>query len=134
MTESDTNSMTKEIVAKQVPDQNKISDSNVTYPNANPVDASRSFGSSITRTVVVDAAEQFEGHRDSTSSSLIPGVNDVTQGVQDVVRNAKNYVRIFRIDNEIFDVNQEQLDRMRMSKCETKVGTGWLVALSREEM
>jgi hypothetical protein len=134
MTEGDTSSMTKEIVAEQVPDQNNISESNVTLSDNNPVDASRSFGSSLTRTVVVDAAEQLEGHRDSTSSSFIPGVNDVTQGVQDVVRNAKNYVRIFRIDNEIFDVNQEQLDRVRMSKCETNVGSGWLVELSREEM
>jgi hypothetical protein len=134
MTEGDTNSMTKDIVAEQVPDQNNISDSNATFPHANPVDASHSVGSSLTRTVVVDAAEQLEGHRDRTSSSFIPGVNDVTHGVQDVVRNAKSYVRIFRIDNEIFDVNQEQLDRVRMSKCKTKVGSGWLVELSREEM
>jgi hypothetical protein len=136
MTEGDTSStyMTKEIAAEQVPDQNNSRESVVTFSDDNPVDASRSFGSSLTRTVVVDAAEQLEGHRDSTSSSFVPGVHDVTQGVQDVVRSAKSYVRIFRVDNEIFDVNQEQLDRVRMSKCETEDGTGCLVKLSREEI
>jgi hypothetical protein len=79
----------------------------------------------FTRTSVVNAAEHLEAHRGgSTSSAFIPGIQDVTQGVQDVVRNAKSYVRIFRIDNDTFDVNQEQLDRVRMSKCEFGGRTG----------
>jgi hypothetical protein len=131
MTEGDTSSLTKEIAAEQVPpDQDNMRESVVTFSHADPGDAARPFGSSsLTRTVVVDAAEQLEAHRDTTSSSFIPGVKDVTQGVQDVMRNAKSYVRIFRIDNETFDVNQEQLDRVRMSKCETQGGTGWLSCL-----
>jgi hypothetical protein len=72
-----------------------------------------------TRTFVVDATEQLEAHRGTISSNLIPGVADVTQGVQGVGKSVKECVRMFRIDNEIFDVNREQLDRVRMSKCES---------------
>jgi hypothetical protein len=80
-----------------------------------------SFGSiSTTRTVVVDAKEHLEAHRDSTSSNFIPGVKDVTKGVHDIARNAKHYGRIFRGDDGIFEVNQEQLDRVRISKCKTE--------------
>jgi mannose-6-phosphate isomerase class I len=77
-----------------------------------------SFGSiSTTRTVVVDAKEHLEAHLDSSTGHLIPSVQDVTKGVQNVVRSAKHYGRIFRGDDGIFEVNQEQLDRVRMSKC-----------------
>jgi hypothetical protein len=129
MTEDDTSStyMTNKIAGEQVPDQNNIRESVVTFSDANLGDTASPFGSSLTRTVVVDATQQLEGHRDNTSTSFVPGVNDVTQGVKDVVRNAKSYVRIFRVDNKSFEVNQEQLDRVRMSKCETEDGTGWLV-------
>jgi hypothetical protein len=132
MTEGDTSSLTKEIAAaEQVPDQDNIRESVVTFSDSLPRDVARPFrsSSSTTRTIVVDAAEQLEAHRGTTSSSFIPGVKEVTQGVQDVVRNAKTYVRIFQIDNETFDVNQEQLDRVRMSKCEAKDRTGWLSCL-----
>jgi hypothetical protein len=89
----------------------------VTFSHANPGDAARSFGSHTTRTIVVDATQHLEAGSTS-SGNVIPGVKDMTKGMQDVVRSAKHCVRIFRIDNEIFEVNEEQLDRVRMSKCE----------------
>jgi hypothetical protein len=97
-------------------DANPADDSNLKeriapFSDSNPGDAARSFGSiSTTRTIVVDATQHLEAGS-TTSSRLIPGVNDVTKGVQDVVR-------MFRVDNEIFEVNEEQLDRVRMSKCD----------------
>jgi hypothetical protein len=124
MTEGD--SLTKKIAADQVPDLDNIRESVVTFSDVNTGDAVRQIGSSIiVGSVIVDATEQLEAHRGLTSSGkLVPGVKDVTQGVQDAVRNAKSYVKIFRVDNEIFEVNQEQLDRVRMSKCAKKEGTG----------
>jgi hypothetical protein len=107
------------IAAEQVPGQDNIRESVVTFSDANQVDAASPFGGSsmsTTRTIVVDATKHLEAGS-TTSSKLIPGVNDVTKGMQDVVRSAKHCVRIFRIDNEIFEVNEEQLDRVRMSKC-----------------
>jgi hypothetical protein len=93
----------------------------VTFTGASPLDAARPFrsssSSSTTRTVVVDATKHLE-EGSTTSDKLVPGVDDVTKGVQDVVTSAKHFVRIFRIDNEIFEVNEEQLDRVRMSKYE----------------
>jgi hypothetical protein len=108
------NSLNEKIAAEPALDEDNARENLATFSNANPAEAALSFGS---RTVVVDAAEQLEAHRGTISSNFIPGVIDMTQGVQDVVRSAKDYVRIFRIDNEIFDVNQEQLDRVRISKC-----------------
>jgi hypothetical protein len=108
------------IAAEQVPGQDNIRESVVTFSDANQVDVASPFGGSssisTTRTIVVDATKHLEAGS-TTSSKLIPGVNDVTKGMQDVVRSAKHCVRIFRIDNEIFEVNEEQLDRVRMSKC-----------------
>jgi hypothetical protein len=84
-------------------------------------EAVNAFGSiSTTRTVVVDPKEHLEAHRDSVSSNFIPDVKDMTKGVQDIARNAKTYVNIFRGEDGIFEVNQEQLDRVRMSKCNWK--------------
>jgi hypothetical protein len=106
-------------------DANKADDNNfkgsVTLYDAKPGGAASPFGSSIstTRTVVVDATKHLESHQGSTSSGkLIPGVKDVTSAVHDVVKHAKHCVRMFRVDNEIFEVNEEQLDRVRMSKFE----------------
>jgi hypothetical protein len=99
-------------------DGSTFKESVVTFCDANPGDAARSFGSiSTTRTIVVDATQHLEAGS-TASSKLIPGVNDMTKGVQDVVRNAKECVRMFRVDNEIFEVNEEQLNRVRMSKCD----------------
>jgi hypothetical protein len=99
-------------------DDKKFRESVVTFYDANPGEGASPLGSSgsTTRTIVVDATQHLEAGS-ITSSKLIPGVNDVTKGMQDVVRSAKHCVRVFRIDNEIFEVNQEQLDRVRMSKC-----------------
>ena len=87
----------------------------VTFSHANPGDASRPFGNSTTRTIVVDATQHLEAGS-TTSGNLVPGVRDMTKGMQDVARSAKDCVKIFRVDNEIFEVNEEQLDRVRMSK------------------
>jgi hypothetical protein len=98
----------------------KFRESVVSFSDANPVDTANPYGSSsgsTTRTVVVDATKHLEAGSTS-SGNLIPGVNDVTKGMQDVVRSAKHCVKIFRIDTEIFEVNEEQLDRVRMSKCD----------------
>jgi hypothetical protein len=137
MTEGET--LSERIAAERVPGQDNFRQSSVvtfssdisaddktfrksivTFYDANPGDGASPFGGSsmsTTRTIVVDATKHLEAGS-TTSSKLIPGVNDVTQGMQDVVRSAKHCVRIFRVDNEIFEVNQEQLDRVRMSKCE----------------
>jgi hypothetical protein len=129
MTEDD--GLTIKIAAEDIPYEDRARASVVSFSeDANTAETVRSFGSSVTRTIVVDAAEELEAHRDSTSSNFIPGVKDVTKGVQDIARNAKSYVRIFRIDNEIFDVNQEQLDRVRMSKCKIE-GSGWPWCITR---
>jgi hypothetical protein len=106
------------IEADTGPDQNNIRESVVTFCDANLGDDASpiSTSGSTTRTIFVDATQHLEAGSTS-SSKLIPGVNDMTQGVQDVVRNAKECVRMFRVDNEIFEVNVEQLDRVRMSKC-----------------
>jgi hypothetical protein len=119
--------LTKTIAVEDIPDEDNARASVVSFSeDANTVETVRSFGSSATRTIVVDAAEQLESHRDNVSSNFIPDVKDVTKGVRDIARNAKTYGRIFRgEDNEIFEVNQEQLDRVRMSKCKIE-GTGWL--------
>jgi hypothetical protein len=98
-------------------DVNKFRESVVTFYDANPADTALSFGSNTTRTIIVDATTHLEAGSTS-SGNLIPGVKDMTKGVQDVVTTAKDCVKIFRIDNEIFEVNEEQLDRVRMSKCE----------------
>jgi hypothetical protein len=117
MTEGD--QLAKSIEAGIGPDHNNIKESVVTFCDANMGDdaspLSTSAGST-TRRIVVDATQHLEAGSTS-SSKLMPGVNDMTQGVQDVVRNAKECVRMFRVDNEIFEVNVEQLDRVRMSKC-----------------
>ena len=130
-------SLPKRIAAEHVPSQDNIRESMVTFSDANkaednnfrgsvtfydakPGDAASPFGSS-TRTVVVDATKHLESHqgsRTTSSGKLIPGVKDVTSAVHDVVKHAKHCVRMFRVDNEIFEVNEEQLDRVRMSKCE----------------
>jgi hypothetical protein len=118
MTEGD--HLAKSIEAGTSPDHNNIRESVVTFCDANLGDDASPFstsGISTTRTIVVDATQHLEAGS-TTSSKLIPGVNDMTQGVQDVVRNAKECVRMFRVDNEIFEVNEEQLDRVRMSKCD----------------
>jgi hypothetical protein len=98
-------------------DDKQFRESVVTFYDANPGDTARSFGSNTTRTIVVDATQHLESGSTS-SGQLIPGVKDMTKGMQDVVRSAKDCVKIFRVDNEIFEVNQEQLDRVRMSKYE----------------
>jgi hypothetical protein len=108
------------IAAEQVPGQDNISESVVTFSDANPVDAASPFGGSsisTTRTVVVDATKHLEASSASSGGKLIPGVKDVTNAVHDGVRHAKHCVSMFRVDNEIFQVNKEQLDRVRMSKC-----------------
>jgi hypothetical protein len=127
-------SLAKRIAAEQVPSQDNIRESMVTFSDANkaddnnfrgsvtfydakPGDAASPFGSS-TRTVVVDATKHLESHqgsRTTSSGKLIPGVKDVTKAV---VNHAKHCGRMFRVDNEIFEVNEEQLDRVRMSKYE----------------
>jgi hypothetical protein len=94
----------------------------VTFSDASPMDAARPFRSSSstsTRTIVVDATKHLEAGS-TTSGKVLPGVEDVKKGVQDVVMSAQQCVRMFRVDNEIFEVNEEQLDRVRMSKCETQ--------------
>jgi hypothetical protein len=93
-----------------------------------------SFDSNIiSRTFVVDAAEHLEAHLGSSSSdNFIPGVKEVTQSMQNVVRSAKDYGRIFRCEDGIFEVNQKQLDRVRISKCETMEETGWLWCIARK--
>jgi hypothetical protein len=98
-------------------DDKNFRESVVTFSHANPGDTARSFGSNTTRTIVVDASQHLEAGSTS-SGQLIPGVKDMTKGMQDVVRSAKDCVKMFRVDNEIFEVNEEQLDRVRMSKCE----------------
>jgi hypothetical protein len=124
MTESD--GMIKQIAAEQFPAEDDNARASVVSfsEDVNTLELFP-FGSSVvstTRTVVVNPEEQLEAHRDSTSSNLIPGVKDVTKGMYDVARNAKTYIRIFRIgDNESLEVSQEQLDRVRMSKCKWKV-------------
>jgi hypothetical protein len=117
MIEADT--LTERMAAEAGPNQNNIKASVVTFYDTNPGGAASPLNSSgsTTRTIVVDATKDLEAGS-TASSKLIPGVNDVTKGVKDVVRNTKECVRIFRIDNEIFEVNQEQLDRVRMSKCD----------------
>jgi 23S rRNA U2552 (ribose-2'-O)-methylase RlmE/FtsJ len=115
MTEDD--GLTIKIAAEDIPDKDARASVVSFSEDANTAETVRSFGSSATRTIVVDAAEKLEGHRDSTSGNFIPGVKDVTKGVHDIAKNAKSYVRIFRGDDGIFEVNQEQLDRVRMSKC-----------------
>jgi hypothetical protein len=151
LTVAEGDSSTKQIAAELAPDQDNIRESVVRFSDVNPADNDnfresmvtfydanpgktvRPFGSSVdtTRTIVVDATEHLEASRGSTPSSgkLIPGVKDVTQSVQDAVRSAKDCVRIFRIDNELFEVNQEQLDRVRMSKCELEGVCGWRVGV-----
>jgi hypothetical protein len=105
--------------ANPADDKNNFRESVVTFSDANPIHAAGPLrsSSSTTRTIVVDATTHLEAGSTS-SGKLIPGVRDVTKGVHDVVTSAKHCVRIFRVDNEIFEVNEEQLDRVRMSKCE----------------
>jgi hypothetical protein len=126
MTEDD--SLPKSIVVGTAPGEANLRESvvtfsgaipAVTFSHANPGDTARSFGSNTTRTIVVDASQHLEAGSTS-SGQLIPGVKDMTKGMQDVVRSAKDCVKIFRVDNEIFEVNEEQLDRVRMSKCESE--------------
>jgi hypothetical protein len=107
------------IAVEEVPGQDIIRESVVTFSDGNPVDAASPFGGSsigTTRTVVVDATKHLEASS-ASSDKLIPGMKDVTTAVHGVVRHAKHCVRMFRVDNEIFEVNEEQLDRVRMSKC-----------------
>jgi hypothetical protein len=96
-------------------DKQFFRESVVTFYDANPGDTASSFGSNTTRTIVVDATQHLEAGSTS-SGQLIPGVKDMTKSMQDVVRSVKHCVKIFRVDNEIFEVNEEQLDRVRMSK------------------
>jgi hypothetical protein len=100
-------------------DDKAFRESVVTFSHINPRDTARSFSSNTTRTIVVDASQHLEAGSTS-SGQLIPGVKDMTKGMQDVARSAKHCVKIFRVDNEIFEVNEEQLDRVRMSKCESE--------------
>jgi hypothetical protein len=131
MTDSD--NLAKRMEVETGPsNQNNIRESVVTFSDANLGDAAP-FGSSFstTRTVVVDATKDLEAGS-TASSKLIPGVNDVIKGVKYVVRSAKHFVRIFHIDNEIFEVNQEQLDRVRMSKCKLEGRASRLKVYSSE--
>jgi hypothetical protein len=128
MTEGD-DSLPKRIEVETSPGEANLRESVVTFSDSNTADDKKfresvvtfydanSFGSNTTRTIVVDAALHLEAGS-IKSGKLIPGVEDVTIGMQDVVRSAKHCVRIFRVDNEIFEVNEEQLDRVRMSKYE----------------
>jgi hypothetical protein len=114
-------SLAKGIAVETAPDEANLRASVVTFYDAKPGDAASPFGSNIstTRTAVVDATTHLESHQGSTSSGkLVPGVKDVTKAVHDAVNHAKHCVRMFRVDNEIFEVNEEQLDRVRMSKYE----------------
>jgi hypothetical protein len=71
MTEGDTSSLANKIATEQVPGQDNIRESVVTFSHANLGDVARPLSSSITRSIVVDAAEQLEAHRDTTSSSFL---------------------------------------------------------------
>jgi hypothetical protein len=84
-------------------------------------------GGSSNTGVFIDAVEHLESHRGiPIPTHFIPTVGDVTRGVKGVATNAQQAVRIFHIgDHEIFEVSQEQIDRVRTSKSNVQgVGEG----------